>query len=52
VKHGGMEIDQKLRLASLVATLGLFALAAMGLHLGVHIPVLDGGGVSDIRRFR
>jgi hypothetical protein len=42
-----MELDQKIRYAMLaVAGLSL-VLSGLGLHLGVHIKLMDTGGIVD-----
>jgi hypothetical protein len=42
-----MELDQKLRYAMLAFTVASMVLAGLGLHAGMHLRALDGGGRAD-----
>lgn len=42
-----MEIDQKLRYAMFAFTAASLILAGLGIHVGAHLRVLDGGPAGD-----
>jgi hypothetical protein len=47
LRYSRMGIDQKVRYAMLALAAASMILAALGLHSGAHMGVLDGGGVAD-----
>jgi hypothetical protein len=42
-----MELDQKVRYSLMAFTAASVVLAGLGLHTGVHLSALEGGGVAD-----
>jgi hypothetical protein len=42
-----MEFDQKVKYALIAMNIASVVLAGIGLHMGVHIKALEGGGNAD-----